>query len=225
MKNKEIDMVEQFENMVNSKEKRKKRNFKVKLLVLLIIFIMIIALIYNMKSYTANIERINLLRIYGASEFEIAYSKKDLWQNGFYIYKVADIPEIEIHTVYNKSDNLFITDIESRYYKYYFEKWKNENKDKFIVQESYEDYTCKNMKKEDWILSYSTYIEVSNYDELVEATNDIINFLNYMDKDKMLVKSYIKYDGKLIMPHNVSDQSNEEILKSAERQFKEGMNY
>lgn len=81
------------------------------------------------------------------------------------------------------------------------------------------------MKKEDWILSYSTYIEVSNYDELVEATNDIINFLNYMDKDKMLVKSYIKYDGKLIMPHNVSDQSNEEILKSAERQFKEGMNY
>lgn len=96
MKNKEIDMVEQFENMVNSKEKRKKRNFKVKLLVLLIIFIMIIALIYNMKSYTANIERINLLRIYGASEFEIAYSKKDLWQNGFYIYKVADLSLIHI---------------------------------------------------------------------------------------------------------------------------------
>lgn len=225
MENKEIDMVKQFENMVNSKEKRKKRNFKIKLLVFVIILIMIIALIYNMKSYTANIERINLLRIYGASEYEIVYSKKDLWQNGFYIYKVVDIPEIEIHTVYNKSENLFITDAESRYYKYYFEKWENENKDKFIVQESYEDYTCKNMKMEDWILNYSTYIEVSNYDELIEATNDIINFLDYMDNDKMLVKSYIKYGNKLILPHNASDQTKEDILKSAEIQFEEDINY
>ena len=54
---------------------------------------------------------------------------------------------------------------------------------------------------------------------MLNATETIIKFRNYMNYPQIIVESYIKYDNKLILPHNVSNQKDDEIRESARTQF------
>lgn len=203
-----------------SLEKRKKRSFLIKLLIILLIFLTIILQInsVNMKMKAVAKERIinDMRNIYND---EVKFiSDKTYWRgNGFYILETNDVPNIQMHVVVNGED--ISNDFNERYYKYYFEKWENENKNKFIVNETYEDYTYKTKTMKNWLLNYYTYIEVSNYEEMMEATEYIISFIEYIQNRKVLLRSYIKVKDELIIPHGTIDESNEEIRESAKNQY------
>ena len=67
--------------------------------------------------------------------------------------------------------------------------------------------------------NYYTYIEVNNYEEMLQATEDIINFIEYMGNRSMIVRSYIKVNNSFIIPHGTQNESNEEIRESAKWQY------
>jgi hypothetical protein len=216
-----IDINEELKKKTDKKIKSKNKNTKsiIRLIVILFIVILVYILICNIKSTKFNMQITSTIKDCCGENIEKIYSKTDLSGNGFYKYRVIDIPDIEIHVYAIEKENICIEDTYSRYYKYYFEKWQYDNKEKFTVQETYQDYKYKNITKEKWILNYQTYIEVTNYEEFIEATNDIINFIEYMGNNDVLIKSYIKFQDIMILPHNVSEQTAEQIMESAKKQW------
>ncbi len=216
-----FDIYENFQNK-NSKEALKKRKH-IKRTVIIINIILIIILILscclNLVQFKYKRTRISNLQSIYQLNFEEKSVNTDITGNGFLIYKIEEIPELEIHAIAKKNDNTFIEDVEAKIYKYFFDRWNNPDKNKFIVEESYDDYTYKLYRKKNWILRFKTYIEVNNYEEMLNATETIIKFRNYMNYPQIIVESYIKYDNKLILPHNVSNQKDDEIRESARTQF------
>lgn len=206
----------------NSFQKKVARNRKRKII---FIFSFIILVIFSLVSCWSNLVQIKykMARMSALkSPYQMNFKEKtvnvDLKGNGFITYELEEIPDIEIHAL-SKDDYTFIEDVESRIYKYFFEKWEDKDKYKFIVAESYTDYTYQFITKKNWILNYKTYIEVNNYKELQDATELIIKFRNYMQYPNIIVKSYIKFNEKFILPHNVSDQTDEEIRNSSQNQY------
>lgn len=139
--------------------------------------------------------------------------------NGIFIYKTKKEPQIEIHSAFQYKKDSFIDDGTSRIYKFYFDKWDNEEKEKFVVVENYEDYKYKYQTKKDYFLNYYTYIEVNDYDELIAATKLIIQFREYMGRSNVIINSYIKVDNEMFLPNNVGSQSSEEIMQNAIREY------
>lgn len=201
-------------------EKRKKRNKLIKILIVLIILLTIFIQInsVNMKIKTSVREKLtNDIEKYYNEEVEII-SEKTYWRgNGFYTLKTKNTPNIEMHVVIDGENTS--NDLDDRYYKYYFEKWQNENKNKFVVNESYEDYTYKTKTMPNWQLNYYTYIEVSNYEQMLQATEDIISFIEYTGNRTIIIGSYIKINDNLIIPHGTPNETNEEIRESAKWQY------
>lgn len=215
-----FDIYENFQKK-NSKETFKKRkNIKrtVIIISIILIIIFILSCCFNLVQFKYKITRMNNLRSIYQLNFKEKSVDTDISGNEFLIYKIEEIPELEIHAIAKKYDNTFIEDVEAKIYKYFFDKWNNPDKNKFIVEESYDYYTCK-LSRKNWILKFKTYIEVNNYEEMLNATEIIIKFRNYMKYPQIIVKSYIKYDNKLILPHNVSNQKDDEIRESAKTQF------
>ncbi len=152
------------------------------------------------------------------TKVEETASKTYLFSRGFYTYKFTNIPEIEFNVLYISKDELKI-DIEDRYHKYFFDKWEDIEKDKFVVKETYEDCKYKLTQKTNWILHYETYIEANSYEEVMNATDIIIRFLKYMNHDYILPNCYIKVGEKYILPHNVSYQTDDKIRENARREY------
>lgn len=217
--------IEEYAEKNLNRETLKKKRKKMKIAKIIAIFLII--LIVFIQFYTFDLKRKakvreNLLKDMENSyheKFEIVEEKTFWGGKGFYKMKIANIPQLEIHSVVNEDG--IGTDFDSRYYKYYFEKWNDNVKSKFVVNELYEDYTYKGTTMKNWQLSYYTYIEVKNYEELLEATNYIIKFIEYIENRYILLRSYIKFEDKLIIPHCITGESNEEILNNAIKQFKD----
>lgn len=212
-----------FDIYKNFPQKKFKKRGNIKATVIFINIILIIVLILNcwisfvqLKYKTARIT--NLKSIYQLN-FNEKTDNVDITGNGFLIYKIDEIPELEIHAISKKEDNTFIEDVESQMYKYFFDRWNDPEKNKFNVEESYEDYTYRFHTKKGWLLKFKTYIDVSNYEEMLKATEILIRFRNYMSFPQIIVESYIKYNNNLILPHNVSIQNDDEIRESAKNQF------
>lgn len=171
---------------------------------------------HNFKVGSKNIENVQLIKSSCREEIEAVSNKTDFWGNGFYIYKVSG-KGIEIHLVREEKHGLH--DLEDRYYKTYFEKWENKDKGKFEVIETYKDGKHGMSTEEDWLLDYRTYIEANSYEEVISATELIIEFIEYMGNPHILIKSYIKFGDEMILPHNVSPQTYDDIRKSAIQQY------
>lgn len=216
-----FDIYEKFQKQ-NSKEAIKRRRI-IKRATIIICIVTIITIIVSswFSSIRSKYERSRISNL--EDIYQLNFSEKaintDITGNGFLTYKIAEIPEIEVHAVSKKEDNAFIEDTEARIYKYFFDTWNDLDKNKFKVEEYYEDYTYKLHTKKDWILKFKTYIEVNNYDELLDATETIIEFRKYMPYPQIIVGSYIKYNDNFILPHNASIQTDDEIRKSAKEQF------
>ena len=212
---KDAELRERFKNKFNRKAFKKRKNIKI-----FLIFIVIILIYLCWYSLERSIKKVNreneIESIYGI-EVQEKSVETNLKGYGFLSYTTDEIPSLEIHAL--RYDDVFLLDIEARIYKYFFEQWENENKDKFIVEENYDDYTYGLITKENWILNYKTYIEVTNYDEMLEATELIIDFKNYMGYSNIIFLSYIKYEDDLILPHNVYPQTDNEIMQSAINQW------
>lgn len=80
------------------------------------------------------------IKVHTGTEIEEISIKTSINGNGLYKYKLKDIGEIEIHAFFHKSKDIFIEDSNDRIYKYFFEKWNNVDKNKFVVVEEYDDY-------------------------------------------------------------------------------------
>lgn len=202
-------------------ERRRKINILIKISIPLIILFIIFTQInsVNIKLKARTIENIkSFIKLSGVDDVEIIWQKTYWAGAGFYTLKTLNPPNIEMNVLVSE-DNTISTDLSSRYYKYYFEKWEYENKYKFIVNESYEDYNYKTKTMKNGQFNYYTYIEVNNYEEMLQATEDIINFIEYMGNRSMIVRSYIKVNNSFIIPHGTQNESNEEIRESAKWQY------
>lgn len=223
LENREIENRNKYNFDIDAKPWEKLTKFRrvvktVKFIFIIIICIILISSVSNMITFKDSIMRIDYVRSYLGNEVEETKVKTYLLGKGFYTYHVKGIPELEIHALY-VSNNEFKEDISSRYYKYFFEKWEDSEKCKFVVTENYEDCKYLLTKKKNWLLNYETYIEISTYEELLEATEIIIRFINYMNNPIVLVDSYIKIGNEKICPHNATRQSVDEIRNMAKQQY------
>lgn len=216
-----IDINKRF-NEITSEKSRSKRKIRFKILkygvVLLIIFSIFFS-IHSIKQNELKMIRINNIELISGNQVEEIPVKTKFNGDGLYSYQVKNEPNILIHAYFIKNKNKFESDTESRIYKYYFEKWQDSEKEKFIVEEKYEDAKCGLIYKKNWILRYRTIIEVTNYDEMISATKIIIRFIEYMGNRNVPINSYIKIGDNLIAPQTSNDLSNEEIMKSAIIQY------
>lgn len=211
-----IDITKQFNESIKEENiiKRKKRSSIIKAIIILLAIILILIFIYtiNRDTNTTKIERD--IEMSFNNDIENVSAETNLFGNGFYVYRVKGNENIETHILLD-GENLK-NDLDARYYKYYFENWQDGDKDLFIVTESYEDSKTGLRTKQNWLLNYETYIEVSNYEEMIYATEAIIRFIEYIGNPNILTKSYIKVGEKLIQPHNSSAQTSDDIRKMAE---------
>lgn len=215
--------IDEYSKSIFSKDsmlKRKKRKRIIKIIIFIIFCIVIFSQFYSthskLKENLIN-KTLNFMENSYGEKIEIV-KKKIYWGGeGFYTMKINKIPELEIHSVIEKDD--IGTDLGSRYYKYFFEKWDDDAKKKFVVKEYYEDGIYKNKIMKDWMYNFYTYIEVNNYDEFLNAIEDIIKFIEYMDNRSIIIGSYIKVNDKLIIPHGTRNESNQDIRESAIAQY------
>ena len=209
-------------------EKIRKRNNIIKLIiiVLIIFFVLLrVSIVNKQEAETMEEKLLSYLEKTYNMDFEILF-KKTYWKGkGFYTIALKNTPELKFNCVISGTDfeNSFSSDFVSRYYKYYFEKWEDECKSNFVENEIYEDNVYKFIKEKNSHLTYYTYIEVSNYDELLVAVNDIIKFVEYVGNRDILIGSYIKVKGQLIIPHGTMGETNEEIIDNAIKQYQDIM--
>lgn len=215
---------ENLDNLIKMNRNMKKTGKIIKIIAIVAFIVIIFNSIISTSQIKYSRIRKNLMKTSCNNDIEEISSGTDIFGNGFYIYKLEDISNIEIHSFFHKSKNIFIEDSSDRIYKYFWEKWGDSSKSNFIVKEKYEDYKYKLISKKDWILNYETYIEVNNYEEMLEAVEDIIRFKSSMGNySSIIISSYIKIGNQTILPNNVSPQTNDEIRESAKKQYEEIM--
>ena len=96
-------------------------------------------------------------------------------------------------------------DLFENFTKYLFDNWNSSEKEKFTVKES---------RNKDNMLNYELYIEIHNEQELEEATEAVIHFLDYAhtwNEEKKLVNS----------PYNTRFQTAEEIRENVKEQYRQ----
>ena len=197
------------------KRLRKKRFFSIVIIFLILFTIVYSRYDYNVIKYTRKVK--DLVQMNCSSKIIEKDRIMFMSGNGFYTFELENNPEIITHAF--MKDDKFGTDINARIYKYYFEKWNSPNKRFFIVNESYKDVSYLFINKKDWILNYKTYIDVNNYSEMLDAFEKIVEFISYMGDSYVLIDSYIRFNGELILPHNVSIQTYEHMKAMAIRQY------
>lgn len=146
---------------------------------------------------------------------------------GEYYFKVKKCPEIHFFATKNYGQEK--NDLSENLHRYLFEKWDNPNKNKF---EKYINRT------NEGFLEYKTYININTYDELLEGTELIIEFLEYVEKWNIengkviniwykgddefvypLGQIYLMKNDNIITPYREWFQTKEGIIKEAKEQY------
>lgn len=219
--NKEINKISDYKidinNEYNKMLNRRKAKIKSKMILIIIILNMLIN-IFKTYIYQKRIDIIEQSVNTSVQEIPI---KVSLFGNGLYSYKITNYPIEEIHAIFVSYKNIFKHDINDRLHKFYFEDWKDEDKNKFVIDQHYEEGKHNFIKEKEWILVYETYIETNTYEELMEATNILIKYNNYIG-DLMFVGSnmYIKYKGNIINPIQTCEMSDDFIKNNVNEQYK-----
>ncbi len=210
-----IDINQDIGKRIEQSKKNKKIIKKIIVIAIIILIYSAVYSIYNIWASRARKERLqSFLGI--VTETNV---KTNLFGNGCYSYEIVSIPDAEIHVEFDIFRDIFIEDSDERLCKYYFEKWEDKGKEKFIISESYDD--CKGFlyKKKDWILNYQMYIEVNNYKESIEAIDTIIKFKEYAgDKVYFGDNVYIKAKEHIIVPQVISLQNVDSMRKYMQEQ-------
>lgn len=240
-KYKGIDITKITEEVKNDTQtKNIKKGLKITKIILVIIAIIIFAFIL-FKIFTqisivlSNMESAHNVNVKKTMEFEFEAKLKliskdvDRYGNGEYYFQVKKVPEIQAKAI-KEYGKIKRHDLFENFTKYLFDNWNSSEKEKFNVNES---------RDNDNMLNYQLYIEIHNEEELEEATETIISFLNYAhawnEKEKLVnswrendnqyilqVGSYIfltTENGEKIIPYNTRFQTAEEVRKSAREQY------
>lgn len=137
---------------------------------------------------------------------EIIEQQIDEKENGKYLLQLKDNKDIKF-TAIKKFGNL-TEDYSTRAHKYYFEKWNDEDKKYFTVEENIEND----------ILYYATYID--NFTDIEKATNSIIKFANYCgDKFMPNWRIFLKKGDIQIYPYPSANMTEEEAMQNSKELY------
>lgn len=224
-----VDIIGELDNLIkkNNNVKRKKIRKIIKIsfksfMIMLIIFA-IILVIFGFYLYDSmfksrhDVDPTEFIEAISEEKVKCVFKNVDKYKNGLYEYQPKSNKEITIHAVkkFGKTDS----DVIEQYFKYYFDKWLDEYKDKFIIKEGYKECELYPEETKQWLLSYSVYAEIYNYQELIDYTDAIIRFLQFADNSLAGINMYLLYDGNKICPYNKYPTNNEEIKQSAITQY------
>lgn len=155
----------------------------------------------------ANVEK-TIEEMYNV-DIEFSNSYLDDKENGKFIFKLADNNEIYF-TAIKKNDSI-TEDYLDNCHKYFFDKWENVEKEKFIVNEN----------KENNVLEYDTYIEINSFEDIDEAMNTINSFVEYCGGNfSSSWNLYLKKGKNIIHPYEKNETTKEEAIKNAKRSLK-----
>lgn len=172
----------------------------------IIAFAFLVYVLYTMSlkvSPTGQIEDLYKVKV------KIVSKNVDKNGSGTYTLELKNNKDINFTVV--KHGQSLIDDFSDNCQKYYFNTWDSHKKELFTVKESYSDE----------LLSYETYIEINNEEELktgVDAINDLVEFCgneNFYPTWNM----YLSYEGHRIYPYEQSNVSKEEALNKSLGKF------
>ena len=226
--------------MGSKEDENIKKGLKITKIILVIIAIIIFAFIL-FKIFTqisivlSNMESAHNVNVEKTMEFEFEAKLKliskdvDRYGNGEYYFQVKKVPEIQAKAI-KEYGKIKRHDLFENFTKYLFDNWNSSEKEKFTVKES---------RDGDNMLNYELYIEIHNEQELEEATEAVIHFLDYAHEwndKKKLVNSWRENDrqyilqlgsyiylitdnGNVILPYNTRFQTAEEIRDNVKEQY------
>ena len=225
---KEIEDIDKYGNVPTDKESKKivgrlnkiMKIFQSKILkLLLIVFFILYCVLATIRTNEESDRIFNLRILYTTITLKENSYKYNLLGDGYYTYNIKEEPDILAHSFTNRRKEIFFFDMEDRVVKSYYDKWVDNYKENFKVNEKYEDCTYLWHREKNWIYSFEAYVNVSSYNEMIQATEAIIRFKNFMSHFDICEKFYIYYKNRRIYPSNFSFESSEVVRKSAIDQF------
>lgn len=203
------NLKEQLKKLENKKSRKNKFIFNLlKKIPQIIIVLLTIFCIYklvlqlyivfsNMKNaHDANVEE----AIEISSDIDIKLISKNVdekHENGEYYFEIKKFPEITFRATkyYGKVKD----DLTDHLHKYLFEHWNDKNKDNFTINEKF---------LEDGFLRYEFYITINTYNEMLEGTETIIRYLQYIEnwnkENKKVINVWYQKEGQFVIPDNAN---------------------
>lgn len=144
---------------------------------------------------------------------------------GEYCFEIKKYPLIKFKAIkhFGQEKNDLIDQLN----KYLFDNWNSDKKDKFETSEN---------KSEEGLLEFKAYLRINTYEELIEGTQIIIEFLKYTEEwneqnDRVvdlwqqkegqfvmpMYNIYLMKDNKPIVPHSALFQTADEIMENAKK--------
>lgn len=178
------------------------------IIIIIAIVILIFDLIISNINARTNVKAEKTIEDMYNTKIELISKDIDEKENGKYFFKVVDKDEIQFIAI-RKYGNLS-EDYLDNCHKYYFEKWQDKGKEKFIVNES----------KLGDVLVYDTYIIINTYQELEDAMKNINSFVDFCGENfSPAWKIYLKKGDYTIYPYQNSGMTKEEAIKKAEELY------
>ena len=204
-KEKNLNYIENYGVDIYEKGKKKKNSEKIinfinKIIkIILIIFAIAVAvfivwlLLYRWRIVydKVHIDPKETIEVMYDTQINEVSKNLDSNSNGSYVYEIKNNPEIKFNVIVKWAS--MNEDYADNCQKYFYEHWKNTNKD--IIQTNISYY-------EDAILKYEQYVQIENEDEIENAVEIMYDFIssaeNYFSPDWNL---YLKLnDGYRIYP-------------------------
>ena len=192
-------------------------------LILIFNILLILSVKYEYMKTRVNADIDSILDQYGTIEKKIISKEIDEDENGKYIFGLKNNKDIQFTAI--KNWGRISNDFVGRYQKYIFDNWDSNVKNKFVVNESID---------ENGLLNYENYIIINKTNEIMEATEQLIEFLEYAEKwnkeNKIIkvsqqkegqfvvpIKVYLKTEKTRIYPYNAMFVTADEIREEAKK--------
>ena len=212
--------IEQINDPKRIKKKKTRKKIRTGIIALSCLIIFLLVLIYSKIALQSSWGRLNtnekdFMKFYG--DFKVISKDVDLQGDGIYVFQSKKIPEITPHLI--KRAGKMDEDTLARINKYYFEKWEDKDKSKFKVEEGFKENHINDERGNNFLIFFRTYIDVNNYQELVDATDAIIRFVEFKSDWKMPTDNFIRVGEDIIIPNNQLHQTTDEIKEEAKKQY------
>lgn len=178
-------------------------------IIIIAIVILIFDLIISNINSKTNVNPEKTIESMYNTKIDLVNKDIDEKENGRYTFKMSDNNEIQF-TAIRRFGNLS-EDYMDNCHKYYFDKWENESKSNFVVNEN----------RTGDILEYDTYIKINTYEDLDKAMKNINDFVSYCGKNfSASWRIYLKKGDYIIYPYQQDGITKEEASKNAKEIFK-----
>lgn len=212
-----IDLKEELKN----KKPKKESNNIVKVIkkipkIVIILFIMygvyelglhLYMTICNMKNAHNPDVEYSIERMCGTNIQLMSKNVDEKYENGEYYFRFKKVPEITFKAI--KDFGKIKDDVYDNWHKYLFEHWEDKDKSKFIVKEQI---------TEEGFLTYETDLKIDTYDELLEGTETLIRYYEYVEKwnkeNKNVVNIWWKKKDQFVVGvfFNINMKKDEHII-------------